>query len=265
MLNEKTAIDPALVAWMYDQTIQDWPGEWDFYLSFAKEFLGEGGNILEVGCGTGRIALRLAGHGYVVTGLDISQAMLDRARAKNSDPANPKWVRADMRHFDFDQRYDLVIIPGHSFQFMTTAEAQVDCLTCIKGHLNPRGMLVIHVNHDDLNWLASLPSVPTPPSEVTSEVPFPKGDHVLRKLQAWSYRNTTQTATSFVIHEEVNKDGVIVNRWQSEPAFLHCLFPTEIQHLAAQAGFNIEAIYGDFARNEFREDSPDIILVLRSV
>lgn len=262
-MNTQTAIDPSLLAWVYDQTIQDWPGEWDFYLGLAEEFLGVSGAILEIGCGTGRIALRLASHGYSVTGLDISQAMLERAREKNIDPANPRWIRSDMRDFQLDQTYGLAIIPGHSFQFMITAEAQMDCLTCIKKHLDRNGKLVIHVNHDDLNWLATLPTTPTQPSEIVSEIPFPAGGHLLRRLQAWSYQNVTQTATSLVVHEEVGDKGVVLNRWQSEPAFLHCLFPTEIQHLASRAGFAVEAIYGDFTRAELKEDSADIILVLQ--
>jgi hypothetical protein len=53
-------------------------------------------------------------------------------------------------------RFDLILIPGHSFQFMLTPAEQVACLACIRHHLTPGGKPVVHVNHDDLSWLAGL-------------------------------------------------------------------------------------------------------------
>jgi hypothetical protein len=45
---------------------------------------------------------------------------------------------------------------------------------------------------------------------------------------------------------------------------LHCPFPFEVQHLLARAGFEVEAVYGDFYRQEFRDDSPSMIWVVSS-
>lgn len=262
-MNTPNEIDPDLLAWIYDQQIEDWPGEWDFYLSLASELSGDQA-ILEVGCGTGRIALRLAQLGYQVTGIDNSKGMLDRARLKSQDKVNPTWIQADMQHFEISKKFGLAIIPGHSFQFMLDADAQVECLNTIKAHLVPNAKLVLHINHDDLKWLADLPLEAGSRFEPAGDIQLPQSDHRLRQQRSWSYDNVTQIATSVNLREELDGAGKVVNSWQSNPIFLHCLFPTEIHHLASRSEFVIEAIYGDFAKNVLADDSPDIIIVLKN-
>ena len=69
---------------------------------------------------------------------------------------NLRWVEADMRQFELDDQFGLVIIPGHSFQFMLTAEDQLQCLATIRRHLMPGGRLVVHLDHQKLDWLGGL-------------------------------------------------------------------------------------------------------------
>ena len=262
-MNETIEIDPTLLAWIYDQQMEDWPGEWDFHRAMAGEMNGNQA-ILEVGCGTGRIALRFAQNGYQVTGTDISKEMLDRARSKSQDKKNPIWIQADMQHFEISKKFGLAIIPGHSFQFMLNAEAQVECLQTIKDHLLPDAKLVVHVNHDDLMWLAGLSQETGSRFESAGDIRLPQSKHILRQQRSWSYDNVTQTAASVNLREELDEVGNVIKSWRSEPIFLHCLFPTEIHHLASRSGLVINAIYGDFTKNKFTYNSPDMILVLRN-
>lgn len=264
-LSNTSAFDPELLARLYDQTMKDWPGEWDFYLDMAGEINGNNRRILEVGCGTGRIAIRLAQQGYFVTGLDNSQSMLNRARQKGEGIANVRWVMADMQSFELGELYDLAIIPGHSFQFMASPESQLECLACIKAHLKSGGKLVVHVNHDDLQWLAGLPREPGLKFEFVGEHLVPGSDHFLRHSQSWSYDRLTQTAISVNLREEMSADGKMIQSWKSEPARLHCFFPAEIYHLMHRAGFDLEIIYGDFNKGKFEDNSPSIIPVLRKI
>ncbi len=255
--------DPKFLAWLYDETMQDWPGELDFYLQLAQE-LPPKSLILEVGCGTGRVAIHLAKHGFTVTGTDISEAMLELARQKCQSLPGVHWFQADMKALYLKEQFALAVIPGHSFQFMLTAEDQFNCLNGIRAGLASQGRLVIHVNHDDLSWLASLPQEPGTQFEAAGEVPLPDSGHILRTRRAWSYECLTQTATSVSRREEVDAAGKVVNSWLSEPIRLHCLFPTEFEHLAQRAGFTIETRYGDFYKSKLREDSDSMIFVLRN-
>ena len=116
----------------YDLEVSDWPGEIEFYKSLALGIKDNGGAILELGCGTGRVTLQLAGMGVQVTGLDFSPSMLAVAKQKSQKLQNVHWVEGDMRLFKLQGLFDLIIIPGHSFQFMLTPEDQIACLQNIK-------------------------------------------------------------------------------------------------------------------------------------
>src|ERR1041385_1415242 len=121
-----------LAAELDDGSVPDWEGEIDFYRELAREVKQRGGWILEVACGTGRITIRLAQEGVKVVGLDLSAEMLSVAQSKNTDV---RWVQGDMRTFDLNETFDLIIVPAHSFQFMLTTADQVKALITFKQHL----------------------------------------------------------------------------------------------------------------------------------
>ena len=140
----------------YDIAVPDWSGEIDFYRAMAAGVNEKKGSILEVGCGTGRVTLQLAQTGIRVVGMDLSPSMLAAARQKSWNLPNLRWVEADMQAFELGECFDLILIPGHSFQFMLTSADQFACLTCIRKHLVPGGKLVVHLDHQDLGWLGGL-------------------------------------------------------------------------------------------------------------
>ncbi len=140
----------------YDVAVPDWPGEIDFYRAIAADVKAQGGSVLEVGCGTGRVTCQLAQAGMRIMGMDLSPSMLAVARQKSQELSNVRWVEGDMQAFELDECFDLILVPGHSFQFMLTPADQVACLTCIRQHLTSGGKLVVHLNHDDLSWLGGL-------------------------------------------------------------------------------------------------------------
>ena len=81
-------------------------------VDFLLEELGisTGGSVLDVGCGTGRHSIELAGRGYAVTGLDLSSEMLARAAAVAKTAAvHVEWIRSDATSFSFPSKYDAAI------------------------------------------------------------------------------------------------------------------------------------------------------------
>jgi len=98
-----------------------------FYLDMAKE---TDGPVLELACGTGRILLPLARTGFEVTGLDLSQAMLDKLQAKLD--AEPREVQsrvalkcANVRDYRFSQKSRLVFCAFNSFLHLMTTDDQL--------------------------------------------------------------------------------------------------------------------------------------------
>jgi len=97
------------------------------------------GPILELGCGTGRITIPLASNGFKVTGLDVSEPMLRRARAKGSDEGvGVTWCRGDMREFALSERYALIFCPFGTFNHLRHDEVG-QCLSLVRDHLLPEG------------------------------------------------------------------------------------------------------------------------------
>jgi ubiquinone/menaquinone biosynthesis C-methylase UbiE len=252
-----------LEAELYDVSVPDWPGEIDFYRELARDVKARGGSVLEVACGTGRVTLRLAQDGVDIVGADLDEEMLKVARQKSEGLPNLRWVQADMRTLDLGQVFGLIIIPGHAFQFMLTPEDQLKALEAFKRHLEPGGIVVIHLDHQDVDWLGDLLRDLRGKFEQGGEVRHPETNRLIRTSHAWTYERYTQTATVVNRWEEIDEDGSVLAMWERKPLVLHCVFPFEMEHLLARVGFENRAVYGDFFKSPLSETSSQMIWAVR--
>lgn len=254
-----------LAAELYDVSVPDWDGEIEFYRELAREAQARGGanRVLEVACGTGRITLCLAQDGVSIVGADVDEDMLNVARRKSEGMSNVSWVRGDMRTLDLGQTFTLIIIPGHSFQFMLTPEDQVQALETFQRHLEPGGALVVHLDHQDMDWLGDLLRDSGGRFNRSKDVTDSRTGHVIRKYTAWTYERSTQNATVVSRWEEISEGDSILQSWERKPMTLHCVFRFEMEHLLARAGFKERVVYGDFYKNPLNEKSSEMIWVVR--
>ncbi|MDD5172357.1 MAG: class I SAM-dependent methyltransferase [Candidatus ainarchaeum sp.] len=103
------------------------------------------GPVLEVGCGTGRILLRLLKDGIDVTGIDISEGMLGILRKKAEKLGlKPEVMRADMRDFRINKKFKLIIVPYRSFLHLLTEADRKKTLLNLMDHLDKGGRLILH-------------------------------------------------------------------------------------------------------------------------
>ena len=247
----------------YDAAVPDWPGEIRFYLEAADWAKSRGEAVLELACGTGRVALRLALAGAEVVGLDLSSDMLAVAREKSREVDRVGWVEGDMRSFDLERAFGLVLIPGHAFHNLLTPDDQAACLSCVRKHLSPGGMLVVHLDHQDIGWLGDLVRAKGGVFEEEETFERPKTGRKVRAMRAWAYERSTQTAVCQTRWEELDENGDVVEARETEPIRLHCLFRFEVEHLMARVGFEVVATYGDFFNQPLADDSPQMIWVAR--
>jgi SAM-dependent methyltransferase len=247
----------------YDAAVPDWPGEMRFYLEAADWAKTRGESVLELACGTGRVGLRLARAGADVVGLDLSGDMLDVARRKTMEADPVHWIEGDMRSFDLERQFGLVLITGHAFHNLLTPDDQAACLTCARRHLTPGGMLVVHLDHQDMAWLGDLVRAKGGVFEEEETFERPKTGRKVRAMRAWAYERSTQTATCQTRWEELDENGDVVEARESEPDRFHCLFRFEVEHLMARVGFEVTATYGDFFNQPLADDSPQMIWVAR--
>jgi SAM-dependent methyltransferase len=115
----------------------------------------QGGTVLELGCGTGRVALHLARRGYEVVGLDLDPELLAVLRERASDlrhsgvgrepEALVEPLLADAREFALEEPASLVLAPTHLLQLLPDAEERAKSLRCIADALRPGGLLAASI------------------------------------------------------------------------------------------------------------------------
>jgi predicted TPR repeat methyltransferase len=103
-------------------------------------------SILDIGCGTGSHALVFADMSYAVTGVDISENMLEIARKKASDQKKHiKFVQQDIKHLKLPQKFDATVAMFAVMSYQTTNQDFEDTLTSVRKHLNTGGLFIFDV------------------------------------------------------------------------------------------------------------------------
>ena len=142
--------DPRLAA-VYDQ-LNPSPKGVDFYLKIAGN---RPRNILDMGCGTGRLACALAKRGHIVTGVDPAAAMLDIARNRKGGQ-NVRWIETDAARLSVEPHFDLIIMTGHVFQVFLDDRQNLSALRALFRHLTPGGRLAFETRNPEKriweNW-----------------------------------------------------------------------------------------------------------------
>ena len=255
-------------AWaeVYDSVYSYVRADTPFYMGEALE---SGGPVLELGVGTGRVAIPTARLGLQVVGLDSSEAMLAVARRKLEAPGavgggSLELASGDMRDFDLrdaDGRrrtFPLVTIPFRGFLALLSVEDQARALDSIRGHLEPGGRLIFNVFVPDPHMALEQGDVPRHLNDVTD--PATGATYVLYQQSAYDFHD--QIVSVRMIIEELDADGAAARRLYRDYRLRYC-HRWEIHHLLTSRGFEVERLYGDFDRSEFDGDSTEMIWVAR--
>lgn len=123
----------------YALEMEGYTDDINFYASRRQKT----GSILEMGCGTGRIVNCLANKHRLTVGIDISFAMLQKARQKNHPYSS--YLCMDMMNPSFSTRFDTIIIPYNTLNLLKTRERISVCLTACRTYLKPAGSLLVQL------------------------------------------------------------------------------------------------------------------------
>ena len=241
---------------IYD-SVHQIPEDIPFWVEEAKT---SGGPVLELGCGTGRVAIPIAQAGIPVVGLDNSSRMLRIARAKAAKQGLGKellrFVHGDMRHFRLRQTFSLIIIPFRSFLLLLSVPEQRQALETIKRNLTPGRRVIFNAFVPDLELLTGDPSVPIYEREVTD----PSTGHKLLVWHQNRYDNFSQVIDARTIIERLDERGNVVNKtWRDYQ--LRYLHRFEALHLLESCGYRVLDVYGSFDRKSLEESSEEMIWV----
>ena len=223
------------VAAAYDEESADRfePGAVDPVVDVLAGLAG-GGRALELGVGTGRIALPLARRGVPVHGIDLSRAMVARLRAKPGGDAVGVTI-GDFATTRVDGTFSVAYLVFNTIMNLTTQAAQVACFRNVAAHLEPGGCFVIEVHVPELRRL--------PPGQ--NVVPF----HVSPTRWAFDvYDVATQAMSSNYVEVEGGH-----GRYTSIP--FRYVWPAELDLMARLAGLRLRERWQGWAREPFTSES----------
>lgn len=242
---------------IYDRVYADLDHDIPFYVQQA---IASGGPVLELGCGTGRVALAVAEAGIDVVGVDISPRMVEVAQAKAAQRGLAERARfevGDMRSLRRGDGFALVTIPFRGLLLLTSADDQRAALATAAAHLGPGGVLAFDVFNPDPEMLADTGDE----RFVDSIVPQPSGGSVIvYATNAWDH--AAQLSTPHLWIEERDAEGVVLATHEREFAMRY-LWPGETTAMLADAGFGVDACYGGFDGEPVEDDCDDLVWVAR--
>ncbi len=233
-------------------TIHDLPA----YAALAERF---GGPVLDVGCGTGRVALALAEKKLKIAGIDSSPAMLARAQAKaieqKVDASRVSFHQADVTRFDLPDRFALAVFAYNGFMHLLEQKQQIAALERIAAHLRPGGGLAI-----DLPNPVEMFRVEDTPTLVLERIfdDPDSGEQVMQQSVA-SVNRATQMMSITWVYDRLGHEGT-VNR-HVIPLTLRYTLASEMRLLARQAGLSQVELCGDYDFSPYDEDSPRLFVI----
>lgn len=205
-------------------------------------------SVLDVGCGTGRHAIALAERGIEAHGLDISEAYVERAKARAASAetaAETKFFARDMRDLDgLSGTYDLLICVYTSFGFFDD-ETNADVLASFGERLEPGGVVLLEVP-DKEGFLSSWRE---------SVVGKPDEDSVHAERHEYDPLTSRATATIYAI-----EDGTYVGDGEFEVRFYS---PVELRHMFEEAGFGEIRLVAGFDGDELTRESERLLVMGR--
>jgi 2-polyprenyl-3-methyl-5-hydroxy-6-metoxy-1,4-benzoquinol methylase len=212
-----------------------------------------GGPLLDLACGTGRVAIPLAEQGYQVTGVDITPEMIGRARQKAAARGvSVDWVVADARAFQLGKRFSFIFMLANAFQFFLTRQDHEALLARAREHVQPDGCFLFETRN------------PTPRN--LTEVRRPEAQHyttldgshlvVTEQQQYDPLAQIQHYIRTLTFHHPDGQQDV-----QTRRVALRYVYPQEMEALLFYNGWQVRACYGNWQQEALSATSPSMIYV----
>ena len=232
------------------------PNDIPFY---ASRVPSTDASILELGCGTGRVLVALAALCRFSLGIDSSDAMLNRCRAKLNGAGVPSSRASvelgDITNFHLDRTFDMIIAP-YVFQSLAT-DAEIDgFLACARNHLNTTGTCVLHVFRPDCDPDALLREWSTQRDELLWETRSESGVVTCHRRAGWKEPTALVSFPQLIYSSYENgvmTDHAVLN------TVMRCYSPEEFQKVILDHGLKILRRWGGFAGEQYGQ-GPELVV-----
>lgn len=221
------------IAGVYDA----WYGKYDEAAIQTLAGLARGRRALELGIGTGRIALPLQQKGVEVHGIDASQAMVAQLRRKPGGERIPVTF-GNFADLAVEGQFFLIYVPFNTFYALLEQEEQVRCFQNAAAHLTPDGVFVIEAFVPDLARYSTGRQTMRVISQDTDELRF-------------------DASTLDPLRQQISSQHVLLSEKgvQLYPAKLRFVWPSEMDLMARLAGMRLRVRWGSWAQEAFTAES----------
>jgi SAM-dependent methyltransferase len=235
----------------YDDEYGALDGDGAFYVELAREI---GGPVLDVACGTGRVAVPIARLGVPVVGVDLCLPMLERARAKSAG-LPVRYVTQDARAIDLPERFALAIMTGHAVQAMLTDDDQRRLLAAVARHLRPGGRFAFETRNP-------CPAHLTWPAEREHWHSYVTADGRIIDVSGCAiYDPLTHLQHCTTFRTDRARTDQAPGRERTARIALRYTDESGLRARLAEAGLTVLASFGDWDRSSVTPDSPEIVFV----
>ena len=216
---------------------------------YVDAYLAENGPVVELGVGDGRIAVDAAARGGTVIGVDLSSAMLERCRqraARAGVLGRLTLLQADFRTFALETPAALISLPYHSIGHLVELRDKRDAVRHIFSQLRPGGRFIF----DDF---LMTPALLATMRQVQLRAAYQSAAGLDVLLWVTSLVDEASQSIKVVTWEdEIDADDRLARR-RYRRLSLSWLEPSQARSLLEDAGFSIDACFGDFERTPFAE------------
>jgi len=228
---------------IYDVWVQSGPAAEPcrrFYVDMCRTLRDP---VVELGIGTGRIAIEIARLGVPITGIDVSPAMTALCQKKFEEAGLQHQLSlliSDVRHFELPEPAPLIIFPYQSIGYLPAYEDKLALLHCVRRNLKPGGRFIFDHYILDKTRAHALHGIP----QLTRRTPE-QGATSPWIWTVFHFDFSKQLIDCSVIIDEVDDASTLLRRTYRSLSF-SWIEPDQVQDLLRQANLKVQTAYGDF-------------------
>lgn len=221
------------------------------------------GDILDVGCGTGRVLMHLAGRGHQVYGIDNDRAMLERFKLNLERRArlaeNIDVIQADVLEHEYQSRFALILLTYNVLMHFHEQDRQIALLGKLRRWLAGDGVLVIDLPNAGPAFAAADNEAPA----LERSFLDPETGHMVMLQSVSTIDRAQQILHVDWIYDIIDGDGAV--KRLLAPHKLRYFFLAELKLLLERCEFGLSAVYGDSDRSEYTSESERMIVLANAV
>ncbi|MBL01764.1 MAG: hypothetical protein CL774_04650 [Chloroflexi bacterium] len=230
-----------------------------YYQKISEDFEGK---ILEIGIGTGRIAIKLAEIGKNVVGIDSSIEMISKAEKKIKNKKLSKkisLINANMLNFQLNDKFNLIIIPANTLLLCENEEEQINVLKNCVNHLTSKGVLIFNVYYPDNEMI----NENNKEEFLFNTINLKNGERYILYGKN-DFNINTQINNGIQIIEKISNNGNLLFRRKLKVKTRY-LFPEDIIKICEKSNLVVSSMTRDFSNLPLDESSENIIIFAKKI